>query len=212
MKYSFDKYRMRLATALFVAVPFLFQSCGERDKESPSLEVYESLREVSRLELAKMTIGKVGMVSDPSWDDANTIEGKALALFNSMKVGKRIGVYSYDTYVTAFVDLSKLQPDDVVVDEENATVDIYLPSVEVMTDGREPQLHEEHYRVTGFRSRITPEERAALKTQMAREVKREMAASKASMETLRKSAEQKARAWISGLAADRGLTANVNFR
>ena len=81
-----------------------------------------------------------------------------------------------------------------------------------MTDGREPQLHEEHYRVTGFRSRITPEERAALKTQMAREVKREMAASKASMETLRKSAEQKARAWISGLAADRGLTANVNFR
>ncbi len=204
-----------------VGLPGLFlSSCSENGKDAPALEVYESLKlevyeslkEVNRLELARMTVGKVGMVTDPEWDDMKTLEGKARVLINSMKVGKRIGVYSYDTYVTAYVDLSKLQPDDIVVDEENGTVDIYLPPVEVMTDGREPQLHEEHCRVTGLRSRITPEERAELKSQMSREVKREIASSKESVEALRKSAEQKARAWISGLAADWGFTANVNFR
>ena len=204
--------RHSILTAGILAVMILLPaSCAHRE-EAPALDVYESLREVNRLELARMTIGKVGMVSDPGWDDVNTLEGKAKVLLNTMKVGKRIGVYSYDTYVTAYVDLSRLQPDDITVYREKGTVDILLPRVEVMTDGREPQLHEEHYRVTGFRSRITPEERAALKGQMAREVKRELASSREGMEALRKSAEQKARLWVADLVADWGLTANVTFR
>lgn len=199
-----------LATIVLIVSVVALSSCEKR--EEVQLDVYESLREVSRLELSRMTVGKVGMVADPGWDDVKDWEGKARVLWNSMKVGKRIGVYSYDTYVTAYVDLSKLRPEDVSVNREAGTVDILLPRVEVMVDGREPQLHEMHYRVTGFRSRIRPEERSALKAQMAKEVKKELASSRQGIEKLRKSAEDKARAWVVGLAENWDLAAKVDFR
>lgn len=212
MKYSFLKLRVKIiAIAVVTFAAASLSSCAEKE-EKVELDVYENLREVNRLELAHMTVGKVGMVADPEWDDMKTLEGKARVLWNSMKVGKRIGVYSYDTYVTAYVDLSKLQPEDIVVNREAGTVDIVLPPVEIMTDGREPQLHEVHYRVTGFRSRIRPEERAALKAQMAKEVRRELATSRVGMEKLRKNAEDKARAWMVSLAENWDLAAHVEFR
>lgn len=197
--------------AILFAASISFSSCS-REEEQPAMDFYESLQEVNRLELAKMTVGKVGMIADPEWDDMNTLEGKARVLLNSVKVGKRIGVYSYDTYVTAYIDLSKLRREDVVVDREAGTVDILLPRVEVTVEGRDPLLHEEHYRVTGLRSQIRPRERAELKAQMAREVNREIAASRKDTEALRRSAEQKARVWISGLAQDMGLASKVEFR
>ena len=91
-----------LSMLLFSAASL--SSCAGREDEA-SLDVYESLREVNRLELARMTVGKVGMIADPEWDDVNTLEGKARVIWNTIKVGKRIGVYSNDTYVTPFVDL-----------------------------------------------------------------------------------------------------------
>ena len=215
MKYSLknrlDLFRWKgFLMALLMSGAVSLSSCEK--KEEVQLDVYESLREVSRLELSRMTVGKVGMVADPGWDDVTDWEGKARVLWNAMKVGKRIGVYSYDTYVIAYVDLSKLRPEDVTVNREAGTVDIVLPRVEVEVDGREPQLHEMHYRVTGFRSRIRPEERAALKAQMAKEVKKELASSRQGVEKLRKSAEDKARAWVVGLAENWDLAAKVDFR
>ncbi len=208
---ALTKVAVTAVAAVALALTLLCSSC-QKQEETPSLDVYESLREVNRLELARMTVGKVGMVSDPAWEDMNTLEGKARVLLNSVKVGKRIGVYSYDTYVTAYIDLSKLRPDDIVVDRDAGTVDILLPRVEVCVEGRDPLLHEEHYRVTGMRSQITPQERAALKARMAKEVNNEIATSRKNVEALRKSAEQKARVWISGLTQDWGLASKVEFR
>lgn len=215
MRYSFETLRWKLQiigmSGIMCMAMVAFISCN-RHEEKVELDVYENLREVNRLELARMTVGKVGMVSDPEWKDVNTIEGKVQVLLNSVKVGKRIGVYTYDTYVTAYVDLTKLRPEDIVVDREAGTVDILLPPVEVMVDGREPQLHEMHYRVTGFRSRIRPDERAALKAQMAKEVNKELAASRKGMDALRKNAQEKARTWVVSMAEDWGLAAKVDFR
>lgn len=196
---------------LLLAAAMSWSSCAWQN-DAPSLDVYESLREVNRLELARMTVGKVGMITDPDWSDMNTLEGKARVLLNSVKMGKRIGVYSYDTYVTAYIDLSKLRPEDITVDHEAGTVDILLPRVEITVEGRDPLLHEEHYRVTGMRSQIRPEERAALKARMAQEVNKEITASRKNMDALRKSAEQKARVWISGMTQDWGLASKVEFR
>lgn len=196
---------------ILLPVSVAFFSCSEKVEE-PEFNVYENLKDVNRLELARMTVGKVGMVSDPEWSEARTWEKKAEALFNKMKIGSRIGVYSYDTFVTAYIDLSQLHPEDVKVDRENGTVDIRLPRVRVMIDGREPQLHEEHYRVTGLRSNIRPTERALLKAQMAREVKRELASSGEAMDALRRNGEAKAREWITELAKNWNLNANVEFR
>lgn len=197
-----------LILALLCAV---FFSCTEKVEE-PAFHVYENLKEVDRLELARMTVGKVGMVSDTEWEDADSWGKKAEALLNKVKIGKRIGVYSYDTYVTAYIDLSQLRPEDVKVDREKGTVDIRLPRVKVMIDGREPQLHEEHYRVTGMRSSIKPDERAKLKAQMAKEVKRELAASGEALDILRRDGESKAREWIRALVSNWDLDANVEFR
>lgn len=191
------------------ALLFIMAACGH--KEEP-VDVYSRLQSVSRLELARMTVGKVGMISDPAVGEAHGIMGKAEAMLDAVKVGKRIGVYSYDTYLTAYIDLSELSPDDIEIDREGATARVLLPPVKVMVDGREPQLHEEHYRVTGLRSSITPEERARLKAQMAREVRMELSKDQSSSEALKASAEAKAKAWFTQLLENWGYEARVEIR
>lgn len=196
-------------TAILICLLLPFASCKKKEKP---VDIYSQLQEVSRLELARMTVGKVGMISDPEYKDAQTIEAKALALFNNMKIGTRLGVYSYDTYIIAYIDLGKLSPEDIEVDPESKTAYITLPPVEIMTDGREPQLHEEHYRVTGLRSSITPSERAALKSQMAKEVKREMNKNTGASDMLRDAAEAKAKAWLTELLENWGYSAEITFK
>lgn len=191
------------------ALLFIMAACGH--KEEP-VDVYSRLQSVSRLELARMTVGKVGMISDPAVGEAHGIMGKAEAMLDAVKVGKRIGVYSYDTYLTAYIDLSELSPDDIEIDRESATARVLLPPVKVMVDGREPQLHEEHYRVTGLRSSITPEERARLKAQMAREVRMELSKDQSSSDALKASAEAKAIAWFTQLLENWGYEAQVEIR
>lgn len=192
---------------VFLLLPFA--ACK---KEENHIDLYSQLQEVNRLELARMTVGKVGMISDPYYKDAKSLEAKARAIFNNMKIGTRLGVYSYDTYIVAYIDLGKLTKDDIVIDEENRTTTISLPHVEIMTDGREPQLHEEHSRVTGLRSSITPSERAALKSQMAKEVKRDMINNAGATEMLRDAAEAKGRAWLTQLLENWGYTAEINYK
>ncbi|MDE6400197.1 MAG: DUF4230 domain-containing protein, partial [Muribaculaceae bacterium] len=184
-------------------------SCGH--KEEP-VDVYSRLQDVSRLELSSMTVGKVGMITDPAVSDASGIMGKAEAMIDAVKVGQRIGVYSYDTYLTAYIDLSELAEEDVDIDRDAGTAHVILPPVRVMVDGREPELHEEHYRVTGLRSSITPEERARLKSQMAREVRKELAADRSASESLRSAAEAKAKAWFGDLLENWGYDAVVEIR
>lgn len=185
--------------------------CSHKEKDYP-LEISSQLQNVSRLELARMTVGKVGMISDPEYKDAKSIEAKASALLNRMKIGTRLGVYSYDTYIVAYLDLSKVSSEDVEVDTETGTAYLTLPPIEIMTDGREPQLHEVHSRVTGLRSSITPSERASLKSQMAKEVKKEMSAKAGATDHLRKAAEDKARAYLTELISNWGYKAEISFK
>lgn len=194
---------------MFAAALLVLAACGH--KEEP-VDVYSRLQSVSRLELSRMTVGKVGMISDPAVGEARGIMGKAEAMLDAVKVGKRIGVYSYDTYLTAYIDLSELSADDIEIDREAGTARVILPPVRVMVDGREPQLHEEHYRVTGLRSSITPEERASLKAQMAREVKEELSKDNSSADALKASAEANAKAWFTQLLENWGYEAQVEIR
>lgn len=197
---------------LFVPVVACVMMLSGCEKDTPPVDGYSSLQEVSRLELARMTVGKVGKISDPLVSDAHGFAGKFQAVVDAMKIGTRIGVYSYDTYLVAYLDLTKLSPEDVEVNEESHIAKVILPPVEIVTDGRDPRLHEEHYRVTGLRSSISPAERAALKSQMAAEVKKELASDKGNKEALRKEAEMKARAWFAALLSDWGYEAEIEFK
>ena len=191
----------------YVLLAILVCSCH---KEEQTIDMFSRLQNVSRLELSRMTVTKVGMISDAPASSASGIAGKTEALLNNMKIGSRIGVYSYDTYLIAYIDLGQLRPEDVQVDEKEKIVRISLPPVEVMTDGREPQLHEEHSRITGLRSNITPAERARLKAQMAAEVREEIASDSEMTEKLRESARIKAKAWIAELVANWGYTSEIS--
>lgn len=187
-----------------------FSSCKE--DSDPAMEMASRLRDVSRLELSQMTVGKVGMISDHKYEEAKTLEEKTRAMLDAMKIGSRVGVYSYDTYMVAYIDMERLTQDDVTFDKKTNTLHVKLPPVEVMTDGREPQLHEVHYRVTGLRSSIKPEERAALKSQMAAEVKQEMASDTGSREILKDEAQRKAIAWFSEIISSRGYVPEITFK
>ena len=182
-----------------------------KEQPDPEIELASRLRDVSRLELAQMTVGKVGMISDHKYEDAKTLEEKTRAMLDAMKIGNRVGVYSYDTYMVAYIDLSRLSADDISIDKKNNVVHLTLPPVEVMIDGREPQLHEEHYRVTGLRSSIKPDERAALKSQMAAEVRKELDANEESRKILVDEAQRKAKAWFSEILRTWGYTPDVSF-
>lgn len=193
-----------LPAAFFFIFSLTLISCQEQ--KDPEMEVMSRLRDVSRLELAQMTVGKVGMISDHKYEDAKTLEEKTQAMLNSMKIGNRIGVYSYDTYLTAYIDLSEITANDISIDRKTNVAHVTLPPVKVMTDGREPELHEVHYRVTGLRSSIKADERAKLKSQMAAEVKRETAANEGSREMLRDEARRKATAWFNEILRSWGFT------
>lgn len=91
---------------LSVVLLSVFSSCGPKEER---VDIFSRLQEVNRLELARMTVGKVGMISDPPFSDAKGFIGKAGAMLDAMKIGTRIGVYSYDTYMVASVDLSQLR-------------------------------------------------------------------------------------------------------
>ncbi|MDE5975884.1 MAG: DUF4230 domain-containing protein, partial [Muribaculaceae bacterium] len=96
-------------------------------------------------------------------------------------------------------------------DEENKRVTVSLPPIEIMTDGREPELHEDHYRVTGMRSQITPQERAALKRRMAAEVKKEMETDTEGKNRLKQTAEIKAKGWVLRFLREQGYDAEVEI-
>ncbi|MBD5270011.1 MAG: DUF4230 domain-containing protein [Bacteroides sp.] len=201
------------ACIMTVALAMLGFSCGREAEEQPrQINIVSTLRDTGRLEVAQMSIGKVGMVSDPSFRKSEGFMAKAGALLDKIKVGDRIAVYSYDTYLHASIDLTDLSEEDVSVDEENKTVELRLPPVDVAYDGRDITLREEHYRVNGLRSQISSQERAALKEQMNTEVKRELASDKELTERLRNIGERRAKIFFASLLSDMGYEAHISFK
>lgn len=198
----------KILTAIALSAALLC-GCGGEEKR---VDVAATLRNVSRLDLASMSVGKVGMISDPEISAAKGVRETARAMLNAMKVGTRIGVYSYDTYVTAYIDLSELRDGDVAVDEEHRKVRVVLPPVRVTVDGRDPRLIEEHVRISGLRSSITPRERALLKGKMAAEVRKEISSDSRIEESLKASARLKGKTWLASLLSDLGYEASIEFR
>lgn len=203
-----------LSLAVLFGGASALSSCGkEAEKDtSQQIDVFSSLQDVGRLDLARMVVGKVGAITDPSFRKAEGLMAKTEALVDKMKVGQRIGVYSYDTYILASIDLTQLRPEDVVVDEENRSVTMTLPPVTVTMEGRDIQLKEEHYRVNGLRSDISPSERARLKEQMNAEVKKEVNADNTLRDRLKASAERRAVSYFTSLLSDMGYEAHVAVR
>ena len=100
-------------TAVAIGIAVLLGAC---DRASDAARNYYSeVKSVNKLVLAQMTISKMATVDDIKLEDADGARQTAAAVIDAVKIGNRKAAYSYDTYLRAYVDLTGLQPEDVVV-------------------------------------------------------------------------------------------------
>lgn len=204
-------FRIILLCMAALAVLSASQAC--RREPEPQRDFYSEVKSVRKLVLARMCVTKMASVDDIDPSKAENLREMAEGILDAVKPGARKAVYSYDTTLQAYIDLSELSRDDVVVDSQARTVTVTLPPVKVEVSGRDAGIREEHYRVTGLRSNINAAERAQIKERMSRALSSEIESRPAFRERLEAEARMKAESWLTALlGSDGDFTVNVRFR
>ncbi len=200
-----------LIPALLLSLPAAgLWSCAEEEQRDNVL--FSEVKSVDKLILARMTVSKMATIDDIPLSEAEGLKQTSAALLDALKLGKRKAAYSYDTYLRAYIDLSNLTPDDVKVDESTKTITLSLPPVTTEYLGRNMEIREDHYRVTGLRSEIDVDERAALKEQMNTVLKNEVKNKPMFRNKLVTEAKTKAEAYFSSMLGKDGYKVIINFK
>lgn len=176
-----------------VAAAMLVSSCN---KPAPVPDFYHELKSVDKMVFASMAINKVAKLETSDWYTA----------------GKRIAVYSYDSYMQAYIDLSRLQADDIVFDQESKTVKVTLPPVMTEITGRDMEMKKEYENIGLLRSDLTAKERAEIKEKANASFKAEVEDNPVFRQQLIEAATRKARQYFETLLEADGYTATVDFR
>lgn len=203
----------KVATLFALAGALLLQGCdaaqlnGEGEKPS----FYSQVKSSNKLILAQMTISKMATIDDIDLSKAEGIKQTAFGMLDAIKIGNRKAAYSYDTYLRAFIDLSGLTPEDVVVNETDRTVTITLPEVQTEFAGCDMEIREDHYRVSGMRSEINAAERAEIKDQMKNALKHEVEEESGFRDMISAKAQEKAQTYFKALLEGNGYDVIVKF-
>ena len=176
-------------------VALLMSSCRKHEP-APAPDFYHELKSVDKMVFASMAINKVAKLESSDWYTA----------------GKRIAVYSYDSYMRAFIDLSELRPDDIVFDEAARTVKVTLPPVMTEITGRDMEMKKEYENIGLLRSDLTARERAEIKEKANASFKAEVADNPVFRRQLIEAATRKARQYFETLLEADGYTAVIEFR
>lgn len=188
--------------AVIFAMLILLGACSKSHKDSEKdpaalrTEIYQELKSTDKLVFASMSVTKTAKLEDSEW----------------YKVGKRIAVYSYDSYLRGYVDMNELQPDDIEFDDVNKKVTLILPPVRTEVTGRDMTMRREYENIGLLRSEIDSKERAAMKEQANSSFVEEVEENPEFLMRLRESTEQKARQYFEALFAEEGYTAKVVFK
>ena len=201
--------KLGIITSALALAALIFTGC--RKNEEPH-DIYNEIKSVNRLNLAGMTISKMATIDDITLDEAKGVKETADALLNAIKIGDRIAVYSYDTYLRAYIDLSELTPSDVAVDESTRSVTLLLPAIKTEFAGRDLPIRENHYRVTGLRSAINAKERAAIKERMNESLKAEVRRNPQFQNHVKSEARRKAVAYFESMLDNLGYSADISFK
>ena len=201
--------KLGIITSALALAALIFTGC--RKNEEPH-DIYNEIKSVNRLNLAGMTISKMATIDDITLDEAKGVKETADALLNAIKIGDRIAVYSYDTYLRAYIDLSELTPSDVAVDESTRSVTLLLPAIKTEFAGRDLPIRENHYRVTGLRSAINAKERAAIKERMNESLKAEVRRNPQFQNHVKSEARRKAVAYFESMLGNFGYSADISFK
>ncbi len=201
--------KLGIITSALALAALIFTGC--RKNEEPH-DIYNEIKSVNRLNLAGMTISKMATIDDITLDEAKGVKETADALLNAIKIGDRIAVYSYDTYLRAYIDLSELTPSDVAIDESTRSVTLLLPAIKTEFAGRDLPIRENHYRVTGLRSAINAKERAAIKERMNESLKAEVRRNPQFQNHVKSEARRKAVAYFESMLGNLGYSADISFK
>ena len=172
---------------------FLF-ACS-KDQAPDHTQLYEEIRHVNRMEFASLAVTKTVKTERTDW----------------YKVGKRIAVYSYDTHLKAFIDMNLLAPEDLSFDEENKTVVVTLPPVQIEIAGRDMEMRKEYENVGMFRTEISSQERAKMKEKANEELMMELKGNPEYKQRLEHTARQKARSYFETLFRNAGYHSVIRF-
>lgn len=196
---NLDFLRMFAVAVCATAVMALSGCSKEPERILKPADIYQEVKSVDKLVLASMAITKTATLEDPS----------DLLHF---KWGSRIAVYSYDTYMRAYVDLSELKADDLQIDEERKYAKLTLPKVRIEVTGRDMELRNEYSHISGLRSRLDSKERAELKEKANADFKKEIAENSEFGKQLESAAHRKARVYFESLLEANGYEADVEFK
>ncbi len=178
----------------FIVIAILMIGCTNKPPID-HVAIYEEIRYADKMELASMAVTKTVKTERTDW----------------YKVGKRIAVYSYDTHLKAYIDLSELEPKDLEFDEDNKTVRISLPPIAIEIAGRDMELRKEYENIGLFRTEIDPKERAKMKELANSSLKKELNSNPEFKQKLIETARNKARKYFETLLKNTGYTAIVRF-
>ncbi len=159
-----------------------------------------------------MTLSKMATIDDIRLSEAQGLKQTASALLAAIKPGSRKAAYSYDTYLRAYIDLEKLTPADISLSADGKSMQLTLPAIEIEFTGRDAEIREEHYRVTGLRSEINADERAALKEEMNRLLKEEVRQNPAFTSRLTELAKTKAVTYFTQWGRSQGIDVSIRFK
>lgn len=206
----------RFAAGLLLSLCLI--SCKE---ERATSDIRQKIRDVNTIELAEVTFSKVYTIKDMSDDSQEqkgsktlneTIEQLTKLAAEKLKIGERVGVYGLRKTYSAYIDLSKLEDEDIVISDKQVAVN--LPKIEIRMLGNDFKPETYFEQATLLRSKITEEERVSMRQKASDRLIKELSDSKEkSFEKLNKEAEQKATAWFTATLKSWGFqNVSINFK
>lgn len=183
---------MKLGSFLLIPL-LLLAGCTRNDKTG----LYQEIKSVDKMVVATMAISKVAKIKDNHWWNLGQ---------------RRVAVYSYNAYMRAYIDMSALQMEDLVFDDDAKTVKVYLPPVVTEIIGRDMEMNSEYENIELGRREITPDERAQMKEEANADFKKEVVDNAVFRNQLTEAAKRKARKYFETVFEANGYTASIEFK
>lgn len=195
---------MRYIPIQIVLLLTLLISC--KSEEQHKFIQPKELQEVGKLELIEYRTEEIFVISSDqkSLESIQSLEDVGNYLSSLFEIGDRIGIYSFDFYSIAYINLYNLQDSDLQYDQESKSIQLTLPPIEIEPIGRGGTLKLLHERVNGNKKSITSEERQNMQRQAVSLAKQNLLPGTPKYQELLRKAQSKAQAYFTSILKSRG--------
>lgn len=191
-------------TLSYLFMLLLMAACTK--EEEMGAPVASELHEVGKLELVEYRTEEIFIISpkEQSLKSIMTLEELSNYLSDLLTIGDRVGVYSFENYSIAYIDLTQLRDDDIHFDSSTKSIQLTLPAIQIEPIGRSGNIRKLHERVSGLQGSIKSEERRQMQNEASQLAIKALAPGTPKHKELVEQAEQKARAFFTGMLHARG--------